>query len=137
MSCDEASTTPVTTEPRRSLRALWASPVTQVVALAGLMALAACAADQAIERPTPLLGEVPIEYPVELWDQDVEGETLLRVLVSEEGAVGRVEILHSSGYTQLDSAAVRGARALRFQPAMRNGRRIEVWATVPVSFSKK
>ncbi len=137
MSCDEASTTPVTTEPRRSLWALWASPVTQVVALAGLMALAACAADQAIERPTPLLGEVPIDYPVELWDQDVEGETLLRVLVSEEGAVGRVEILHSSGHTQLDSAAVRGARALRFQPAMRNGRRIEVWATVPVSFSKK
>lgn len=137
MSCDEASTTPVTTESRRSMRALWASPVSRVVAMAGLVALLACAADQAIERPTPLLGEVPIEYPVELWDQNVEGETLLRVLVSEQGAVGRVEILHSSGHTQLDSAAVRGARALRFQPAMRNGRRIEVWATVPVSFSKK
>lgn len=119
------------------MRALWASPVSRVVAMAGLVALLACAADQAIERPTPLLGEVPIEYPVELWDQNVEGETLLRVLVSEQGAVGRVEILHSSGHTQLDSAAVRGARALRFQPAMRNGRRIEVWATVPVSFSKK
>lgn len=99
--------------------------------------VAACSTDASIERPMPLAGDVPIEYPLEMWDRDVEGETLLRVLVSEEGRVSRVEVLQSSGHAALDSAAVGGARDLRFQPALRNGRRIEVWATVPVHFSKQ
>jgi TonB family protein len=109
--------------------------------LALLPALAAlltgCAGDQEIERPTPLQAGTAIEYPLSMWDRDVEGQTLLRVLVSETGAVKRVEVMQSSGHAQLDSAAVEGARDLRFQPAMRAGRRIEVWATVPVAFSKK
>jgi protein TonB len=107
-----------------------------LLALAPLL-LAACAGDQQIERPTPLYGEVPIEYPVGLWDQDVEGETLLRVLVTETGRVDSVEVMESSGHEAFDSAAIAGARELRFQPARRNGKRIEVWAQVPVYFSKR
>ena len=99
--------------------------------------LAGCAGDQQIERPTPLFNEVPIEYPLAMWDQDIEGQTLLRVRVTEMGRVEEVEIMQSSGHEALDSAAVRGARSLRFQPARRNGRRIEVWAQVPVEFSKR
>lgn len=99
--------------------------------------LAGCAGDQPIERPTPLQGDGPIEYPLAMWDQDVEGETLLRVLVSETGEVKRVEVMQTSGHAQLDSAAVAGARDLRFRPAIRAGKRIEVWATVPVSFTKR
>lgn len=116
-----------------------ALPATVVVALIPALAalLTACAGDQQIERPTPLQGNTPIEYPLSMWDRDVEGETLLRVLVSETGQVKEVEVMQSSGHAQLDSAAVDGARALRFRPAMRGDRRIEVWATVPVTFSKK
>lgn len=99
--------------------------------------LAACAGDQQIERPTPLYGEVPIDYPVALWDQDVEGETLVRVRVTETGRVDSVEVVESSGHQAFDSAAIAGARELRFQPARRNGKRIEVWAQVPVHFSKR
>ena len=102
-----------------------------------LLALAACAADQAIERPVPLPGASEIEYPLSMWDQDVEGETLLRVRVSEGGEVERVEVIRSSGHAALDSAAVAGAREMKFQPATRDGRRIAVWATVPVTFSKR
>ena len=72
-----------------------------------------------------------------MWDQDIEGQTLLRVRVTEMGRVDEVEVMQSSGHAALDTAAVRGARALRFQPARRNGRRIEVWAQVPVEFSKR
>lgn len=99
--------------------------------------LVGCAGDQQIERPTPLYGEVPIEYPIGLWDQDVEGETLLRVRVTETGRVDSVEVVESSGQQAFDSAAIAGARELRFQPARRNGKRIEVWAQVPVHFSKR
>jgi len=97
----------------------------------------ACAGDQDVERPTPLYGEVPIEYPLDLWDQDVEGETTLRVRVTDVGEVDSVVVVESSGHAAFDSAAIDGARDLRFQPARRNGKRIEVWAHVPVRFSKR
>jgi TonB family protein len=97
----------------------------------------ACAGDQDLERPTPLYGEVPIEYPLELWDQDIEGETTLRVRVTDAGRVDSVVVLESSGHSAFDSAAIDGARELRFQPARKNGKRIEVWAHVPVHFSKR
>jgi len=102
-----------------------------------LLALAACGGEAEIEQPTPLYGEVPIEYPLHMWDQDMEGETLLRVRVSDVGAVDSVEVLASSGYAAFDSAAVAGAGRLRFTPARRDGERIAVWAEVPVFFSKR
>jgi TonB family protein len=96
-----------------------------------------CTADQEIERPAPLYGETPIDYPLELWDQDIEGQTLLRVRVTDMGHVDSVHVLESSGHEAFDSAAIAGARALRFRPARRNGKRIVVWAEVPVHFSKR
>ena len=98
---------------------------------------AACGGDQEIQQPTPYLADVPIVYPLSLWDQDIEGETLLRVRVTEVGAVDSVEVVESSGHAAFDSAAVRGARELQFQPALRDGKRIRVWAKVPVHFSKR
>ncbi len=118
-----------------------APAVRSAVLLSALTSLAAastgCAGDQEIERPAPLFGDVPIEYPVHLWDQDIEGETRLRVRVTDTGEVDSVEIVESSGHAAFDSAAIAGARDLRFRPARRNGKRIEVWAEVPVNFSKR
>ncbi len=104
---------------------------------AAALILAACGGEQAIDPPTPLFNSVPIEYPVPLWDQDVEGETLVRVKVSDTGAVVNAEVLESSGYEAFDSAAIAGAMNLRFEPARRNDQRIEVWARVPIIFSKR
>jgi TonB family protein len=110
-------------------------------ARAGVLVLAAlvgaCGEEAEIEQPQPLFGDVPIEYPLHMWDQDMEGETLLRVRVSDVGAVDSVEVVQSSGYASFDSAAVAGAHALRFTPARRAGERIAVWAEVPVYFSKR
>lgn len=102
-----------------------------------LAALTACGEGGGIEQPTPLFGEVPIEYPLHLWDQDMEGETVLRVRVSDVGAVDSVEVFRTSGHAAFDSAAVSGARTLRFTPARKEGKRITVWAEVPVAFSKR
>ncbi len=102
-----------------------------------VLILAACGRDANLEDPIPLYGEVPIEYPLELWDADVEGQTTLRLRVTEMGVVDSVEVYESSGYPAFDSAAVRGALKLRYSPATRNGRRISVWAKVPVQFIKR
>jgi protein TonB len=109
----------------------------RLVASAALLVVAACIGEQEIERPAPLVAEVPIVYPLSLWDQDIEGETLLRVRVTDTGMVDSVEVQISSGYAAFDSAAIAGAKDLRFQPARRDGKRIRVWAEVPVHFSKR
>ena len=108
-----------------------------LIGFIALGASGACGDEAAIEQPTPLYGEVPIEYPLHMWDQDMEGETLLRVRVSDVGVVDSVEVLESSGFAAFDSAAMAGAHDLRFTPARREGKRIAVWAEVPVYFSKR
>ena len=100
-------------------------------------AFCACGPEGEIEQPRPLMAEVPIEYPLHMWDQDMEGETLLRVRVGDTGVVDSVEVVESSGYAAFDSAAIAGAKDLRFTPARQDGKRIEVWAQVPVRFSKR
>ena len=113
------------------------SPTRFLVMAAVGVGTVACGADAEIDQPRPLFAEVPIEYPIHMWDQDMEGETILRVRVDDTGGVDSVEVVESSGYASFDSAAVEGARKLRFEPARRDGKRIEVWAEVPVHFSKR
>jgi len=95
-----------------------------------------CLGEEDLERPQPLYGEEPVEYPLTLWDIGVEGETLLRVRVTDTGMIDSIEVSKSSGHLGLDSAAVHGVRDLTFQPGRSNGRRARMWATLPVVFSK-
>jgi TonB family protein len=101
-----------------------------------LLLVAACAAAE-IEPPEPLYGEEPIPYPEELWDEGVEGTALLRIRVTDTGVVDSIEVERSSGHEGLDEAAVDGARDLRFQPGRRNGKRVRMWASIPVEFSAR
>lgn len=110
-------------------------PAKSVLAVAAVAALG-CGGDADIEKPTPLFTRSPVEYPLELWDQDVEGSTLVRVLVNEDGGVDSAVVMESSGHSQLDSAAVQGALSMEFDPATREGEPLRVWARVPVHFSK-
>ncbi|MEZ4415394.1 MAG: energy transducer TonB [Gemmatimonadota bacterium] len=113
-------------------------PTWKRAAGAGLVVLlGACSGERRIEQPVPLYGESPVEYPLELWDQGVEGEVVLRVLVDEDGAIDSVAVETSSGHQGLDSAAIEGVRSMQFTPARLNGRRTDAWARVPVRFSKK
>lgn len=98
--------------------------------------LAACQGELAArEEPPELIPDrSPFEYPVELWEQQAEGETMLLVFVSERGDVDSVTVDVSSGMTAFDSAAVRGAWRLRFSPARQAERRVPAWTRVPVRF---
>lgn len=121
--------TPTPTRPSRTSTASCAVTWTFV--------LAACAGEAQLDRPVPLYGEEPIEYPIGLWDEGVEGTTLVRLRVTDTGVVDSVEVMESAGHPGLDSAAVAGARQLRFEPGRRDGKRIRMWATLPVRFSKR
>jgi len=101
------------------------------------LAVTACGREDVLEQPAPLYGDTPIDYPLDLWDAGVEGTTVLRLRVTDTGEVDAAEILDSSGHPGLDSAALAGAQDLRFQPGRRNGKRVRMWASLPVHFSTR
>lgn len=99
--------------------------------------LLGCGAEPPVpDEPVPLPGPTPFEYPVELWDRGIEGETVLRVRVNTDGAVDSVHVETTSGFMPLDSAALAGAPGLRFEPARLGDEPVEAWVLVPVKFLK-
>ena len=104
------------------------------IALLATAALLAACAEEIPETPPRQLEGSPFHYPEELWDAGVEGETLLRLFVTEAGAVDSVRVEQTSGYPAFDSSAVTGARDLRFDPARRGPEPYALWVLLPVQF---
>jgi protein TonB len=102
--------------------------------LGAALALSACNGDAPIQLPRPMSENPPIDYPIDLWDAGIEGETMLTLHVDAEGRVDSVFVERSGGAPLLDSAAVHGARAMRFTPARRGDRRVATWIRLPVRF---
>lgn len=98
--------------------------------------LAACASDPPVEWPSPLPEGQAIEFPVELWDLGIEGETVLMVRVSAVGDVDTLFVERSSGYAEFDSAAVTAIRSRRFKPGRRGDQRVDMWIRLPVRFDR-
>lgn len=112
-------------------------PLSGGLLLAAGVALGACGGNGAtVEEPVPMPDPTPIEYPVALWDQRVQGETELMIRVNEHGDVDSVFVSKPSGYAEFDSAAVAGARDLRFTPGRRGERRVAMWTKMPVRFAQ-
>ena len=88
------------------------------------------------EMPVMLNRELPFRYPAALYDQKVQGNVTLRIFIDERGRVHpestRVE--ETSGYSSLDSAAVRGAEELAFVPGKLRGEPIALSVLFPVFF---
>ena len=88
------------------------------------------------EPPVPLDAESPIQYPPKLFDQHVEGDVVLRLVVDSTGRLlpESTRVAESSGYRALDSAAVAGARNLHFAPARRRGVAVSTAFLEPIEF---
>jgi TonB family protein len=66
-----------------------------------------------------------------------EGVVLVKVKVRADGLVGEVQLAHSSGYEDLDFAALKAAKKWRFEPALRDGEAVATWLEVPVKYVLK
>ncbi|HEX6135110.1 MAG TPA: energy transducer TonB [Longimicrobiales bacterium] len=110
---------------------------TRIAGIAACLLLQACGSDvEPVQEPVPLPDPTPIAYPEGLWDRGVQGETEVLVHVNEMGDVDSVLVSKSSGYSDFDSAAVNGARRLRFTPGRRGDRRIAMWTKIPIRFAR-
>lgn len=113
---------------------MFSSPRHRTAAAWLLASLWGCAGEPSVQTPPGPLGTAIFEYPEELWDAGVEGVTMLRIHVSETGAADTVTVERSSGQAAFDSAAVQGARALRFTPALRGEVPVAASVNLPVRF---
>lgn len=88
------------------------------------------------EPPVALNAAPPVIYPIDLFEQQVEGTVRLRLYLLADGSVvpesTRVEV--GSGHPALDSAAMAGVPNMTFSPARRMGVPVETEFIQPVHF---
>lgn len=74
------------------------------------------------------------EYPRSARRRGHEGGTIVKVLVDTDGDVIDLDIFKSSGYMELDQAAIKVAWRAKFTPAIFNGQPVRVWVSIPIKF---
>ena len=109
-------------------------PLVHLALAAALLPAAGCEPEVVPETPPRQLSASSFQYPEELWDAGVEGETVLRLFVTPAGTVDSTRVERSSGQEAFDRAAMDGVRELRFQPARRGEEPVGAWVLLPVQF---
>ncbi len=86
-------------------------------------------------EPPKLDGNAPPVYPESAYRARIQGTVWLKLHITAEGKIDRVEIERSSGHAILDEEALRTIRTWKAQPARRNGEPIETEEILPVRFA--
>ena len=73
-------------------------------------------------------------YPEAARRQGLQGTVVLLVYVSSGGQVMDIDVNVSSGYKELDQAAVDAVWSWVFQPEQRNGESVMSVETIPIKF---
>ena len=116
--------------------------------LIGLAALSACGNSEKSSLPFQTVGrqpdiapvmlnkELPFRYPPALYAQKVQGNVTLRIFIDSDGTIvaDSTRVAETSGFNALDSAAMKGSRDLKFEPAKTQGRPVPVSILLPVFF---
>lgn len=86
--------------------------------------------------PVMLNTELPFRYPPALYAQKVQGNVTLRIYINRDGQIvsDSTRVAETSGFSALDSAAMKGSRDLKFEPAKTQGQAVPVSILLPVFF---
>jgi len=74
------------------------------------------------------------EYPLVARRRGYEGEVVFNVQVLDNGNVGEMQLLKTSGYTVLDNSAYNALKNWKFVPGKFNGKYEPSWVKVPILF---
>lgn len=77
----------------------------------------------------------PPRYPLAAIAAHHQGTAVLDVFVNAQGGVSKVEVQKSSGYPELDAAAVAAAQHWLYMAGMQHGEPYASVVRVPVTFS--
>jgi len=77
------------------------------------------------------------DYPKGARQRGEQGAVILEIQVDAEGAVGAVKVLVSSGFAELDEAAMQAAQKAKFRPAKSGGKPVASTARLKLDFKLK
>jgi TonB family protein len=85
-------------------------------------------------EPEPIEIAKP-KYPESARRKKLAGEVVIKAIVGLEGQVEYAEIIKSSGYGILDTAALKAAKKSKFKPVIERGKKVRTWTTIPFRFA--
>ena len=80
-----------------------------------------------------VLSKPPVQYTAEARQLKVQGDVVLRVTFLASGQVVVQSVVHGLGHG-LDEEARRVAQQIRFRPATRDGRPVDITTTITITF---
>jgi protein TonB len=100
-------------------------------------------AREALAAPEPTLPDSPLSiasnpppsYPPQAIRQGHHGTAILVIDVGVDGVPTDVQVEQTSGFRELDKAAIDAAQKWRFNPEVRNGQKVEGQARTPFAFN--
>lgn len=84
---------------------------------------------QLVFKPS-LLSNLQPSYPRQAVKEKIEGSVRIKFLVDEDGRVRQSDVLATSGYAILDSAAKEFVYNLRYSPAVKDGKPYSSWMSI-------
>ena len=87
-----------------------------------------------IDAPPRPLKAIRPEYPKASRQRGEEGDVVVVLSINEQGHVDSASVAESSGYQELDAAAIRAANKARFSPAKRGRTAVASEARVTITF---
>jgi len=79
--------------------------------------------------------QIKPSYPPQAIRQHHTGTVILLITVAPDGSVADVKVDKSSGFHELDTAALAAVKKYRFNPTIRNGVKVSGLARVPITFN--
>lgn len=94
---------------------------------------AACA-HATVDRTAPSVIRGPVEYPASAVSAGEAGTVLVTAEVDISGRAVGAKLVKSSGYPDLDAAALRSIARWSFLPGTKDGKPMAQWVVVPIRF---
>ncbi len=87
-----------------------------------------------IDAPPKPRRAIRPEYPMGARQRGEQGDVVVEIRVNEGGTVEKVSVVGSSGFAELDEAAVRAAKKARFTPAKSGHKTVASTARLTLTF---
>lgn len=104
------------------------------VQLAHLDPLPSVFASAALDQPLTPLVQSPFIYPLRAKRLGIEGWVRIRLLISKQGDVERVEIVEAQPKNVFEQTVERGVRLWRFTPGTVDGEAVRSWVVTTIRF---
>ncbi|MFY8325194.1 energy transducer TonB [Pseudoalteromonas sp. ZZD1] len=76
-----------------------------------------------------------LNYPLKAKRRGYQGVAILQIELAEDGTIAQLSVLKSSGFTELDKAALNNVSQWQFHPVMRDQHKVKARFSVPIEFS--